>query len=380
MKVVVFEDDDNKWMAIKDCLLSKGLREANIKRIENVARFVEIASAPIDLCIIDIRMPGVTGGEARSAGVELLQMLDYSKMQPIPVLAITAYPEEANAVRSYFDSRGCIIYNYDDRKTWSQALDIFIAQANEKGRYDFLLFAALKEERDAFLTLPDIRIKSIKRGGLDIWEFDLAGRSGAIILLPRMGLINAAVVTARALEMYSPSVVAMSGICAGIEGNAELGQLLVTDFVWEYQSGKWLNEVFKAEPYQVNIPSNTRLALAKILDDSGLLSRLEKHFNGETRPSKVSKPKLAAFTSGSAVIASRKRLDAVNTQHRKVAGLDMELFGFHRATEMSGQPIDAFSAKVVVDKANESKGDELHAYGCIVSAAFTIEALLSFYS
>src|SRR5262249_29267937 len=148
---------------------SKGLREANIKHIDNVSQFVEIANATIDLCIIDIRMPGVSGGPARSAGLELLQMLDYSKMQRVPVLAITAYPDEADAVRSQFASRGCIIYSYDDRQVWGQALDVFIAQAKEKGRYDFLLFAALKEERDAYLKLPGISIRSIKRGGMDIW-------------------------------------------------------------------------------------------------------------------------------------------------------------------------------------------------------------------
>jgi adenosylhomocysteine nucleosidase len=77
------------------------------------------------------------------------------------------------------------------------------------------------------------------------------------------------------------------------------------------------------------------------------------------RPSKLSTPKLAAFTSGSAVIASEKRLSAVKRQHRKVAGIDMEVYGFHRAVELCSQSIHALSAKVVVNKANEAKG-ELH--------------------
>ena len=375
MRIVVFEDDNNKWQSIKQCLLGKGIREGNIKRIDNVAQFVEVVKQPIDLCIIDILMPGVRGGETRSAGKELLQMLDYSGMRPVPVLAITAYPDEASVDRDDFASRGCMIYDYNDKSVWAQALDAFIAQAKEKGRYDFLLFAALKEERDAYLKLPQFNVRSVQRGGLDIWEFEHATHSGAIVLLPRMGIINAAVVVARALEMYSPAVVAMSGICAGIDKNAELGQLLVTDFVWEYQSGKWLADAFAAEPYQVSVPQNTRLSLSKIIDQDDLLPRLEAHFRGGVRPSKVSKPKLAVFTSGSAVIASEARLASVKSQHRKVAGLDMEVFGFHRAVELSGLPIHAFSAKVVVDKANESKGDELHEYGCLISAAFVLNVL-----
>jgi nucleoside phosphorylase len=375
MTVVVFEDDDDKWITIRQVLMEKGLKDSGIKRISNVAQFVEIAGKPIDLCIIDIRMPGVLGGETRSAGTELLQMLDYSGMQRVPVLAITAYPDEAELSRSSFASRGCMIYDYRDKPVWSQALDIFIAQSREKGRYCFLLFTALKKERDAYLKLPGIKIESTQREGLDLWEVDMNGQTGAIILLPRMGIINAAVMAARSLELYSPSVVAMSGICGGVDKNAELGQLLVTDIIWEYQSGKWLNEIFESEPYQVSIPQATRLTLSKLLDSDNLLSRLERCFVGSVRPSKISSPKFAAFTSGSAVIASEKRLSAVKVQHRKVAGIDMELYGFHRAVELCGQSIHAFSAKVVVDKADEAKGDELHEYGCVVSAAFVIDAV-----
>lgn len=375
MAIVVFEDDEQKWSVIRESLREKGVRDNGIKRIDNIAQFLEIAGKPIDLCIIDIRMPGVSGGETRDAGVELLRMLDYSGLQRVPLLAITAYPDEARRYQSTFASRGCIIYDYDDRKTWSQALDIFIAQSKEKGRYQFLLFAALRKERDAYLKLPGFKEDSVQREGLDLWETEIEGQAGAIVLLPRMGIINAAVTTARALELYSPAVVAMSGICAGIEDNAELGQLLVADVVWEYQSGKWIKDAFEAEPYQIGIPQNTRLTLSKLLETKGLIARLEASFSGGVRPSKLSKPKLATFTSGSAVIASEKRLSAVKAQHRKVAGIDMEVYGFHRAVELCARSVHAFSAKVVVDKANEAKGDELHEYGCLVSAAFTIDAV-----
>lgn len=375
MAIVVFEDDEKKWSVIRESLREKGVRDSGIKRIDNIAQFVEMAGKPIDLCIIDIRMPGVSGGETRDAGVELLKMLDYSGLQRVPLLAITAYPEEARRSQSTFASRGCIIYDYSDRKTWSQALDIFLAQSKEKGRYQFLLFTALGKERDAYLKLPGFREESVQRNGLDLWETEIDGRAGAIVLLPRVGIINAAVMTARALELYSPAVVAMSGICAGIRENAELGQLLVADVAWEYQSGKWLKDAFEAEPYQISVHPNTRLSLSKLLETKGLISRLEASFSGGVRPSKMSKPKLAAFTSGSAVIASEKRLSTVKSQHRKVAGIDMEVYGFHRAVEICARSIHAFSAKVVVDKANETKEDELHEYGCFVSAAFTVDAV-----
>lgn len=375
MRVAVFEDNDEKWQKIRNTLFEKGIKENSIIRIDNVAKFATLSGKTLDLCIIDIRMPSVSGGTVRNTGTEILQMLDYSGMQRVPVLAITAYPGEAEELLGPFTARGCIIYDYDRQEVWSQALDIFIAQAREKGRYDFLIFTALKKERDAYLSLECGKIDSVQRNGLDLWEFDLNGRSGAIVLLPRMGLVNATAIVSRALELYTPAVTAMSGICAGLGSETYLGQLLIADVVWEYQSGKWLDEAFEAEPYQEQIPPHTRLEISKILEENRLLSILEANHTGSFRPSKRSPPKLAVFTTGSAVIASEKRLETVKQQHRKVSGLDMEVYGFHRAVGLSGQNVHAFSAKVVVDKANEAKGDDLHEYGSIVSAGFVLQTI-----
>ena len=117
-----------------------------------------------------------------------------------------------------------------------------------------------------------------------------------LFFLPRMGLVNVTASVARALEIFNPEIVAMSGICAGLASNAVLGQLLVTDVVWEYQSGKWLAEAFEAEPYQVNIAENTRLTITKMIDDTGLLTSLESGYQGMHRPSRRSEPKLAVFS------------------------------------------------------------------------------------
>jgi adenosylhomocysteine nucleosidase len=375
MTIVVFEDNDDKYAVILGELVSKGISESHVTRIDNVAQAIQISNGKVDLCIIDIRMPGVSGGSTRSTGTELLEILNYAGMRPVPVLAITAYPDEARSLQEAFSSRGCIIYDYDEKNIWSQALDVYLAQARSRQRFDFLIITALKEERDAFLNFPTLGVISKIHSGLDIWEVTLAGHQGAIILLPRMGLVNAAVITAQAIERCAPSVVAMSGICAGLASSVELGQLLVTDMVWEYQSGKWLNEVFEAEPYQVTVKPETSLVLAKLMEQPDLINNLERSFASKFRPPKVSDAKLANFASGSAVIASDKRLASVKEQHRKVTGLDMELYGFHRAVELSSSSVRAFSAKVVVDKANVAKDDSLHEYGAALSAAFVVEAL-----
>ncbi|TCQ16934.1 response regulator [Rhizobium sp. PP-CC-3G-465] len=374
MRVVVFEDTDEKYRVIHNALISRGVKGSSVLRVSNVSQFAALGERDFDLCIIDIRMPGVEGGDRRSSGAEILQMLDYSGRQRIPLLAITAFPEDAREFRDLFAARGCIIYDFDNITVWSQALDIFLAQARDRGRYDFIILTALKEERAGFIGDSTFKIESVERHGLDIWDCELEGHQGAIIVLPRMGLVNAAAMTARVLELYAPQVVALSGICAGI-GEAALGQLLVTEICWEYQSGKWIGESLENEPYQVVVDENTRVILAKLVDETDILRKLESEYDGSIRPSRKSNPKMAIFSSGSAVIASAKRLAAVKEQHRKVKGIDMEIFGFHRAVELSGQRTRAFSAKVVVDKADEAKSDDLHEYGNYISAQFCLKAI-----
>lgn len=375
MRIVVFEDDDHKYSSIMSVLESKGIRENSVHRIGNVAKFASLNGQSPDLFILDIRMPGVDGGESRSSGGEILKMLDYSGHARVPVLAITAFPEEATACREEFAARGCIIYDFGRKDLWSQALDIFLAQARDRGRYDFIIFAALRKERAAFLSDPRVKIDSLIRYGIDHWDFDLDGKSGSIVLLPRVGLVVATAVVSRVLEQYVPKVVAMTGICAGNPEHAKLGQLLIADMCWEYQSGKWLDDLFEAEPYQVNITPETKLVLSKMIEDSSILRTLEDGYNGDFRPSERLNPKLAPFATGSAVIASEKRMLSIRQQHRKFAGLDMEIFGFHTAVELSAHKLHAFSAKVVVDVGNNTKNDFLHEYGSFVSAKFVLEAI-----
>jgi hypothetical protein len=115
--------------------------------------------------------------------------------------------------------------------------------------------------------------------------------------------------------------------------------------------------------------------LAQLLERSNFLDELENGYKGTVRAPVKSNPTLGVFATGSAVIASEKRMSHVAIQHRKVNGIDMELYGFHRAVELSGQKVISFSSKVVVDNGDKKKADSLQEYGSYISAKFTVEAL-----
>jgi adenosylhomocysteine nucleosidase len=379
VKIAVLEDDHDKFAEIFGALTDIEVHRSNIHRAEDLAQLTDIVRRDIDLCIIDLKMPNLKGGHERNVGREILSMLEYGGKRTCPVLAITAFAEEAEELRDEFASRGCIIFDYQAKSIWKRALEIYVSQARDRGRYDFIIFAALDKERAAFRSDGKLDVKSVVRHGVDHWDCEISGRPGTIVKLPRMGLVNASSVVSKVMTLYAPRVTAMAGICAGIGKDAALGQLLITDVCWEYQSGKWYKDAFLAEPYQVSVSQDTRVILEKILDDDTLLKRLETNFNGKHRPSEVSKPRLALFATGSAVISSEKRLKSIASQHRKVSGIDMEIFGFHQAMEVCGHKGFSFSAKTVVDRADEQKGDELHEYGASISAQFVISTLENIY-
>jgi adenosylhomocysteine nucleosidase len=80
------------------------------------------------------------------------------------------------------------------------------------------------------------------------------------------------------------------------------------------------------------------------------------------------------LATGSAVIASTERMGEINLQHRKMAGLDMELYGVYKAADLSALDPVFFGAKTVVDVGDAHKGDTYHEYGSVLSARFVVEA------
>ena len=155
-----------------------------------------------------------------------------------------------------------------------------------------------------------------------------------------------------------------------------MGQLLVTDFCWEYQSGKWIGEGFQSDAYQEGISETLKSEISFFLKNTpNLLATLEEKLHDLHRPPKLKNPEMAIFSSGSAVVASKKQMDKIKKQHRKVKGIDMEIFAFHRCLNLFGNDIASFSCKVVVDKADEAKDDKLHEYGCALSATAAIKII-----
>lgn len=379
MKILITEDDDAKRAEIVKFVEHLGVEPTNILTAIDMADFTAKFDDSVGICVIDLRLPAYDGGGPDLNGLGVLQAVDKKGGGRVKLLAISAYPEEFADVRGQFESRGCLLVDYNQHDVWKGVLKQMVVQAQAAETMDFIIFCALRTERTAFTLIPQIESIPVFKDNVTRLDVVIGGARGTVVELPHMGLVDAASVAGACIEKYKPKVVGMSGVCAGFIDRVELGQLLISELAYEYLSGKWTDEGFSQEPYQVPMSEKMRIVVRELLEDADdLLVRLETGWRG-VRPSAMSAPKLATFTSGSAVIASEEFMAQVAKHHRRVSGLDMEVYAVQRAAHISQCVPEVLCAKVVVDLANGEKNKLLQPYGSFVSANFLVEALRAYF-
>ncbi|WP_054634353.1 phosphorylase family protein [Pantoea stewartii] len=197
------------------------------------------------------------------------------------------------------------------------------------------------------------------------------GYKGLCLLPARMGLVNMAITSSKAIELFQPKIVAMSGICAGVKGETNYLDLVIGDTCWEYQTGKYKDKKFVQEPYQVSLTNEIRTELSHFIDSDDVVERIKRNiFATELLTSKI---KLGLFSSGSAVIADDLKMKQIGEQHRKLSAIEMEMYSLYESAYQSQSKPEYFGVKSVVDLGDKLKDDSFHAPACVLSARLVAE-------
>lgn len=380
MKVLVIEDEADKVDKIKSVVSEyfEGIA-VEFDEFSTYGKAVgRIHSSDYDLILTDLYLPRREGDEPTDCSEDLLEAFVESEQNTKTIIvAISRISDLIESAQGKFSRAGIFLLPYLDTDHWVSCLKVCMQRVNFSVAKDFLIFTALEKERAAFRKVEFDYFKYGEQQnyfGLDCREIELGPFKGMCIVQPRMGLVDASVVAARAISLFRPSLAAMAGICGGFAGEVKLGQLVVSDVCWEHQSGKWSANGFELASYQETISNEIRTVLQQMLNDDPKLESLCEDFHS-FNVSSESLGVVAPTVSGSAVIASSERQKAIQSQSRKIAALDMEVFGIHRAAALSNPPVGCFAAKTVVDLADEEKDDSVHQYGTILSARFVAKAL-----
>lgn len=385
MKVLILEDNDDKYTHIRTTL-EADIPDCRIKRSGYFSQFViDANSEKFDLVVTDLLVPmqkdAVNTIDVTHEIIITIRDTECPNFST-PVIAITFFSEIAQQNYEKFNRLDINIINYSvESQDWAEAFLLKARKSVPKKTYDFVIFCALEMEADAFECLNYEVGATYSTQGLTCRSIKIGGKEGVIIVPPRMGLVNAAITCSRAIDIFNPRLICMSGICAGIEGKANIYDVVISDLCHQHDSGKWTSEGFIPELYTVQIPHDTRIMINRLIKEPSFINFIKDGviLKKDEFPSDSDELnfeiKIAPSSSGSSVVASDKALEGIREQHRKMTSFEMESYALYEAARQSGNGLAYFSAKSVVDNGDQLKSDSFHRIACLLSSKTVCELI-----
>jgi nucleoside phosphorylase len=186
-----------------------------------------------------------------------------------------------------------------------------------------------------------------------------------------MGMVPAAILAGKAIKAWSPKIVAMTGICAGIKEKVRLGDIIVGRHVFDYGSGKLEGGRLHPDYEPVVMDEDFCGYAANCANDAQLLSRIRALWPvASGRPVNDLEAHVGSLASGAAVVADETVVRGIQEHKRSLLGVDMEAYGLARAACSASPRLPFVIVKGVQDFADSAKNDEYREYAAFVSAHF----------
>ncbi|CAM3873768.1 hypothetical protein [Bordetella tumulicola] len=384
MKILILEDQEEKYRQIEEQVKGEA-SDADITWVKNFQTFHRVLEREkFDLIIADLVAPQFDGIEERDL---TLQIIDAARDHDCincrsPMLALTQFLQAADESYKDLNSKDIAVVTFEPaNQLWVEPLREKVRACKPPLRFDFLIICALPKEANGFQEAGYELGPLTGVFGLEIRGLEINGRKGAIVIAPRMGLVSCAITTAKAIDYFKPDLVCMSGICAGIEGKADIYDVVIPEICHQHDSGKWGKNGFEPELYSVQILPEVRLKLNEIIQSQEFIEtategiKLGRSELPDSMEHFAPKVLLAPTSSGSSVVADKNFLTSIKEQHRKITAFEMEAFAVYEAARLSSSHPKFFSAKAVVDDGGPHKGDQYHRAACVLSAKIVYELI-----
>lgn len=386
MKVLILEDNDAKSTAIEQAI--KSVQPAiDTHKVDCFSDFFKCTiKEHYDLIVVDLLVPRFSKeNEPENITNDIIETVRDVECVNFrtPVIAITQFLAAAEDNFEDLNHKDIHVVTYneqDDR--WKQTLQGKVKACIECQSYDFIIICALPKETGGFSQAGYAVGGFTNLHGMECRELKLNALNGLVITLPRMGLVNCAITTSRAIDIFKPKLVAMSGICAGVKGEVKIYDVVIPDSCQQHDFGKWGVDEFQSETYTVQISHETKLIVKQLADDQVF----NKKITDAIKPKRSQIPECddhfgfriftAHSSSGSAVIADEKIVNLIREQHRKTKTFEMESYAVYEAARLSSLNPIFFSVKSVVDNGDVHKGDEYHEVACVLAANVTCELIV----
>ncbi|MBG4981437.1 5'-methylthioadenosine/S-adenosylhomocysteine nucleosidase [Pseudomonas aeruginosa] len=401
LDVLLLEDDPAKKGKLLSLLQEKGLFGRIDFAICTSQALELISDRPqYDLLIADVVVPADLSGEKDERNcIDFFNSIDEQiapNKKPLYSLPISASTSLTSAAHDFFRCRpwGVLPYSENNADCLSalQSIAEWILkdklQRDQRDDCDVFILTALAHPEYSALEQLDFnwgpfepldRTQLIRYGSLKVGERTI--KIGAAFCA-RMGTVAAAILTTKAALRLNPKIIIMAGICAGIEGKANIGDVVAADVSWDWQSGKYIDkngdETFESSPHHINIDDELRNKIFMLKRDEEFWSSLSIH----AKEFDLASPKLVTgpMATGSSVLADVRVAERIRSvQHRNVTGLDMETYGVYASVSATLTDSDFVSLKSVCDNGDKKKDDKYQQYASLISAKVVEHFLRKYY-
>jgi nucleoside phosphorylase/CheY-like chemotaxis protein len=391
LKILIADDNPRRYQKLMGVLADRGIDRQSVDVVTsaNDARD-RLDANRYDLFVLDILLPLRVEDEPDSRNaLDLVNEVSEGAFayRPGQMVGITADEKAAISASPVFADRLWTLVRYtDESDEWSQQIANCASYLNDRSgersiepsAVDVAIICALSDpELSAVLSLdwrwgaprPIDEVTFVNDG---VVESDSRKFTAVACATPRMGMVHAALLAAKVITTLRPRILIMGGICAGVPAKAAIGDVILFDPSWDWQSGKRLRESgatqFAAAPHQLPAPASVRAHMQQLAADNNALAGLVGKWRG-ARPAAPPRLRTGPVASGSAVLADGEVIAEIKEQHRELLGVEMEAYGIYAAAHWSGAPQPlAFALKAVCDFADEKKNDDYQGYAAFTSA------------
>lgn len=354
---------------------------------------LKLRAEQYDLLLIDIDLPEAMGASPTPlGGMSLFDIfvLDPIAKIPLDIIFITEKEDSIDLYSYEATKRGTSLCKFDNQNdTWklfiTGKLNLMLNRRkkdlNDTPVADIAIITALGHpELDAVLKLPYGWVK--KRFVDDPTGYHFGSKERQDVKLKivaasamRKGMSSSSALAMKMVERFKPKLLVMLGICAGVQGKVNIGDVIIADPTWDWGSGKMSQDdtgssLFLAAPHQLALEPYISQLVKEMAYEASTLQQIIKEWKNSLPEGKFS-IHVGPLASGSMVLAADKSLKTITNQNRDLIGVDMEAYAVMAASDYArkSKPI-SLVIKSVSDYADSTKDDGWQEYASYTSTKF----------
>lgn len=395
INVLLVEDNQEKLQLLKPVFDDASVQIAHVISIIDAQK--ELIANDYDMLLLDIQIPNdKTSTIDQKGGLKLLEWLEVYAGCYIPpkIFGFTGFVDNDPSIAINFQSRGIpLLHTSQGNYDWLNTIKINIEylrsskkeSSSSTSTFDVAIITAMGHNELKAVKDLDIDWESFNVDNDPTIFFKGVLKTGTRDInivaahTPRMGMAASSCLTTRMCMLFNPVFFIMTGIAAGIEGKADMGDIIVADPCWDWGNGKLTSNpdgaLFKPAPHQIPLNVRVKGQLQHIRDEHLYLSKIENDWRGPKPEGKL-KLILGPMASGAVVLEDEETVETIVSHHRQTCGVEMEAYGVMSAVMDSCESgIIPIVIKSVCDNANPEKNDDWQNYASYTSAAFTYQLI-----